>query len=137
MLSRYGGESSNTGLLLEGDFVGNTSVGVGIAVLGILLAVAGAFLYTYEETESYYWGFYSETTQPYQDIGIVLLVLGIVIIVVGAIVSVIPSRPSSPLPPSYQPTYQPSGQGRFCSYCGKPLAPNAVYCPGCGRSPPK
>lgn len=112
----------------------NVGVGVGIVVLGVLLAVAGAFLYTYEETESYYWGLYSETTQPYQDVGMVLLVLGIVIIVVGAVVSVIPGKPSSPHPQPYQPSYQPSGQGKFCSYCGKPLALDAdVRCQSEGR----
>lgn len=33
-------------------------------------------------------------------------------------------------------TVQP-GQSLFCQYCGRPLAPDAVYCPGCGRSSQK
>jgi len=76
----------------------NKSVGGGIAALGVVLAVVGVFLYVYEETESTWWGLSSETTNPYQDMGMVLLVLGIIIVVVGLIVLALPGKSSTPPP---------------------------------------
>jgi len=115
------------------------AVGGGIAALGVVLAVIGVVLYVYEETTDLW--IVTVTTHPYQGTGTLLLVLGIILTVVGAIVTVIPSG-SSALPPQYQQQTQqygpaPQGQTMYCQYCGRPIAPGAVYCPGCGRSTQK
>jgi len=125
--------------------MGNSSVGGGIAGLGVILAIVGVVLYIYESDTTLF-GYTMYTTYPYRSTGTLLLILGIIVVVVGGIVSVIPSGSSSPPPQArigayQQPGWQygpaPSGQAMYCSYCGRPLAPEAVYCPGCGRSAPK
>lgn len=124
----------------------NSSVGGGIAGLGVVLAIVGVVLYIYEETTTMLLGLVTVTTNPYRDTGTLLLVLGIIIVVVGGIVTVVPGRSSSTPPqaqfggyqqPGWQYGSAPAGQTAYCSYCGKPLATDAVYCAGCGRSTQK
>lgn len=124
----------------------NSSVGGGIAALGVVLAIIGVVLYVYEETTTTLWGLVSVTTNPYRDTGTLLLVLGIVVAVVGAIFAAIPSWSSSQPPQAQFGAYQqpggqyasgPSGQAMYCQYCGRPIAPGVAYCPGCGRSSQK
>jgi hypothetical protein len=33
----------------------------------------------------------------------------------------------------HQQPLGPQGTTNFCPYCGRQMAPGAIYCPGCGR----
>ena len=114
--------------------MGDNKIAGGIVVaLGIAMAVAGIFAYSYEETVLDLY-FYEVVSHPYQDIGLALLVLGIIALVVGIIFATVPAK--SPLPPIQQAMYTVApGTCAFCSYCGRQLAPGAAFCPGCGRKP--
>ena len=43
------------------------------------------------------------------------------------------SQPNSYAPSSTQSATPAEEAGRYCSYCGAPVKPDAVYCPHCGR----
>ena len=111
----------------------NTGAGIAIAVIGVVLITIGFVAYIYEETTHIQWIIDAEiVNRPYQDEGMVLMVLGVVVLVVGIIVAAVPAQTQAP--PVQQPVYaNPPGTTGFCQYCGKPLAPGAVFCPGCGR----
>ena len=111
----------------------NTVAGVVIAVIGVVLVGIGFGAYMYEETVHFQWLVDIEVVnRPYQGEGMVLMVLGIIVLVVGIIVAALPSK--TPAPAAQQPVYANApGTTGFCQYCGRPLAPGAAFCPGCGR----
>jgi uncharacterized membrane protein len=113
------------------------AVGGGIVVLGVALAVIGVVLFHSDYEESTNLGFVTVTNQPYKAPGLGLMFAGIIVVVVGAVVSV-SSDGSSSSPLQYQQYGLAfSGQVAYCQYCGRLIAPDAVYCPGCGRSSQK
>ena len=107
--------------------------GIAVAVIGIVLVAGGFIAYTYEETTHVQFFIDIEVVnRPYQDEGMVMMVLGVIVLVVGIIVAAIPTKTQTP--PVQQPVYaNPPGTAGFCQYCGRPQAPGAVFCPGCGR----
>ena len=107
--------------------------GIIIAVIGIVLVAIGFGAYIYEERTHIQWIIDTEVVnRPYQDEGMVLMVLGVVVLVVGIIVAAIPTKTQAT--PVQQPmNANASGTAGFCQFCGKPLAPGAAFCPGCGR----
>ena len=112
---------------------GTRVAGIIIAVIGIVLVAIGFGAYIYEETTHVQFFVDIEVVnKPYQDEGMVLMVLGVVVLVAGIIVAAIPTKTQTP--PVQQPMYaNASGTAGFCQFCGRPLAPGAVFCPGCGR----
>jgi len=57
--------------------------------------------------------------------------LGAVLILLGHVIGTTPET----LPAQARKDWQvPTGTAVFCHYCGSPIAPGAVKCPGCGRS---
>jgi uncharacterized membrane protein len=46
------------------------------------------------------------------------------------------SQPYGYTPPSTPPVAQPTQAARYCSYCGTPVAPDATFCPHCGKQLP-
>ena len=46
------------------------------------------------------------------------------------------SQPSGYTPPSTPPVAQPTQATRYCSFCGAPVAPDATFCPHCGKQLP-
>lgn len=78
-------------------------------------------------------------------LGIILVPVGFIVMIIGLIQSEEPRTVvqyyGTPPPPAYgapggQVQYSadgPTGSKNFCSYCGRRIAPDAAYCPGCGR----
>jgi hypothetical protein len=78
-------------------------------------------------------------------LGLIFILVGFIIMIVGLVQSDKPKTvvhyygvppPGAPgYGPQQMPRYPtgPPGATNFCSYCGRQLAPGAVYCPGCGR----
>jgi len=46
------------------------------------------------------------------------------------------SQPPGYTPPSTPPVAQPTQATRYCSFCGAPVAPDATFCPHCGKQLP-
>jgi hypothetical protein len=75
----------------------------------------------------------------------VLIPIGFIIMVIGLVQSEEPKTivqyygapPPGQVawggPVQYSPG-GPPGTVNFCPYCGRPVAPDSVWCPGCGRS---
>ncbi len=77
-------------------------------------------------------------------LGIILVPVGIIIMVVGLVQSEKPNTvvqyygapPPGQIAQGGQAQYSaggPPGTTNFCPYCGRQVAPGAVWCPGCGR----
>ncbi len=65
-------------------------------------------------------------------------VLGVIVAAIGGVLAVIvlvagapETRVSNRHAPIQQP--RPPGVRSFCQHCGRQIAPDAVWCPGCGR----
>lgn len=64
--------------------------------------------------------------------GVLWLIVALIAGIIGLIIYLIvrePKRPLQPMPSALQPE-QPV---RHCINCGRPLSPNAVFCPHCGK----
>ena len=72
-----------------------------------------------------------EAYSLFRLLGVLSAVAGLVALVIGLVVD---TRPTTRDYHMRQIQYPISAQGTiFCMYCGRPIAPDAVYCPGCGR----
>jgi hypothetical protein len=127
-------------------------IGKAIAVIGVVFIVLGIILMMYQTTSTLF-GVPYATSNPYSNVGMMLIIVGAIMAVAGGIIAAIPSKPSylpqqqvnpyyqQPVAPSnYQSpqTYQPAanapiapGTGAFCANCGAPRSEGA-FCKFCG-----
>jgi vacuolar-type H+-ATPase subunit I/STV1 len=123
--------------------------GKAIAGIGVVFIVLGVVLMMIQTSSSIF-GITYATSNPYSNVGMMLIIVGVIMAVAGGIISAIPSKPSNQLPqmtiPYYQqpiapPPYQapqmyaappntPNAQG-FCANCGAPKEAGS-FCKRCG-----
>ncbi|TFG69633.1 MAG: zinc ribbon domain-containing protein [Methanomassiliicoccus sp.] len=108
--------------------------------LGIILVIGGigsaAWAYAVihhipspEYRDQYDYDFWSAV----ELLGVIIATTGGVLAVIVLVAGALETRVSSRQAPTQRPL-QP-GVRSYCQHCGRQIAPDAVWCPGCGRGP--
>ena len=68
-------------------------------------------------------------------IGWIVAIVGGIVFVIGLVLLIVSVQSSQEKSNAQAGTMSVAavGMGGFCQYCGRPIAPDAAYCPGCGR----
>ena len=109
--------------------------------LGLLLAISGGIVFLLFDSmasdmtlfDRYYNSDVYDRYQTFSSLGILFGVMGVIFFVVGFALQD-QSQKKVQTVVIHQVGLGPQGTANFCSYCGRQLAPGAIWCPGCGRS---
>jgi len=115
--------------------------GTASLILGIIIAVGGGYATTVCTVTYTFTGNCAQ--YGYAGVGYILVIVGIIMAVFGVVLMLLPRPSSTPpvvyvqqSPQPYPGTIPPTPASRFCTFCGAPNSPSAVFCERCGKALP-
>ncbi|MDH3364751.1 MAG: zinc ribbon domain-containing protein [Thermoplasmata archaeon] len=117
-----------------------------VVVLGIAIGAIGLITAVVFQNAANSMSIWERFTSPSEydfnmemvGIGWVVAIVGGIMFIIGLVLLLVSVQSSQGKSNAQAGMMSPApaadGMGGFCQYCGRPVSPDAVWCPGCGRS---